>query len=154
MLYAMKNDRRNDIIHLPRGSSEIAPLKQRVLYDEECGLCRSAVEFVHRRDGQGKFEFLPLLSPEAAGLLSDHPAPGDTLHLIDRDGRHKRSTAILRIFGQLNAPWSWLRHLRLLPRPLRDRVYDFVARRRSRGVGDPTPDACCPAPPSRFPGRR
>ena len=150
----MKNERRKDITHLPMGSRETAPMKPRVFYDEECGLCRSAVEFVFRRDGQGKFEFLPLQSPEAFGLLSDHPAPGNTLHLIDSSGRHERSTAILRILGQLNAPWSWLRHLRLLPRPLRDSIYDFVARRRNSGAGGPTSGACCPAPRPRFPGRR
>ena len=113
-------------------SNKTAPIKQRVLYDEQCPLCRTAVKFVHRHDSQGTFEFLPQQSPEAAGLLSEHPAPGETLHLIDSGGHHERSTAVLRIAGELNAPWSWLRHLRLLPRPLRDRVYDFVARRRTR----------------------
>ena len=43
----------------------------------------------------------------------------------------------------LPAPWRWLRWLRLLPRGLRDAVYDLIAGRRHRWFGR---HEACPRP--------
>ena len=56
--------------------------------------------------------------------------------LLDDDGRHERSEAILRIAGSLGAPWRFAgRVARLVPRTARDLVYDALARRRYRWFG-------------------
>ena len=66
--------------------------------------------------------------------------------LLDSDGVHVRSAAVLRILRGLG---SWFLLLRLgvvLPRPIRDAIYDMVARNRYRWFGrrdvcmTPTPD--------------
>jgi predicted DCC family thiol-disulfide oxidoreductase YuxK len=106
-----------------------------ILFDGECSLCNRAVDFVLRHDRAGRFRFAALQSPAAARLCGGELPAGDTLHLLDRDGRHERSTAVLRIAAGLGWPWSLLRVFRILPRGLRDRVYDSVARRRRRWFG-------------------
>ena len=123
-----------------------------VLYDADCGLCLGAVDFVRRRLRDRHLRFVPLTSVEAVFLLADGPPPGDTLILIDEGGRHDRSTAALRIAAALRRPWSWLRVLRVVPRPLRDRAYDFIARRRLRWRGSAI--ECRPGSRCLHPGRR
>ena len=123
-----------------------------VLYDADCGLCSSAVAFVRGHARADSFRFVPLAAPEAAGRLADGPPPGNTLILFEPDGRHDRSNAALRIAAQLRRPWSWLSALRVVPRALRDRIYDFIAKRRFNGFG-PAP-ACRPGSRCPHPGRR
>jgi predicted DCC family thiol-disulfide oxidoreductase YuxK len=51
--------------------------------------------------------------------------------VILADGRYYlKSDAIARLAQGLRAPWSWYAATRILPRPLRDRAYDCLARNR------------------------
>lgn len=52
----------------------------------------------------------------------------------------KRSDAGLALLGHMKSPWRWLRLLRIVPKPLRDSLYDVVARNRYRWFG--TIDTC------------
>jgi predicted DCC family thiol-disulfide oxidoreductase YuxK len=57
-----------------------------------------------------------------------------------------KSTAVLGMLRHLPWPWSWLAVGRVVPRSLRDRLYDLLARHRYRWFGRretcmlPTPD--------------
>jgi predicted DCC family thiol-disulfide oxidoreductase YuxK len=113
-----------------------------ILFDAECNLCRGAVSFVRRRDHASRFRFVPLGSDAAVDLLPDGNCGCDTIHLIDAAGHSDRSTAVLRIAAGLGRPWSFLRFLRILPRGLRDSVYNFVARHRISWFGRPEQNAC------------
>lgn len=114
-----------------------------ILFDAGCNLCLGAVAFVKRNGGEDRFRFVPLGSPEAGALLPDGAAGCDTLHLIDAEGRHDRSTAVLRIAGRLRQPWASLRFFRFVPRGLRDAVYDFVAGHRLGWFGRAEGDDFC-----------
>ena len=125
-----------------------------VLFDGVCTLCNGLVTFVIARDSAGQFQFGALQSRGAARVLDLHgavePLP-DSLVVID-DGRvFTRSTAALRIARRLPFPWPLACAFLAVPRPLRDRIYDLVARRRYRWFG--TRDHCMvptPALRSRF----
>ena len=106
-----------------------------ILFDGECNLCNGAVDFILRHDGGGRFRFAPLQSQEAVRACGGASPPGDTLVLIDGAGRHERSTAVLRIAAGLDRPWSWLRFWGVVPRAVRDRLYDALAKRRLRWFG-------------------
>jgi predicted DCC family thiol-disulfide oxidoreductase YuxK len=120
-----------------------------ILFDGVCNLCNGFVQFVIRRDPSGRFRFAALQSPEAAALLRDvgvtAPLP-DSVVLVE-DGRvYVRSTAALRVARGLTFPWPLAYACIVVPRFIRDRVYDFVAARRYRWFGRraacmvPTPD--------------
>jgi predicted DCC family thiol-disulfide oxidoreductase YuxK len=114
-----------------------------VLFDGLCNLCTASVRFVLERDGESAFDFASLQSDTARRLLSEAGAPAelpDSIVLLDADGVHLRSDAALRIAARLRQPWPALAAFRILPRALRDRVYDFVARRRYGWFGKR--DAC------------
>lgn len=114
-----------------------------VLFDGVCNLCNGAVLFIIRRDPQSRFRFASLQSAVAGRLLAKSgvvaPLP-DSFVLIDDDGAHLRSTAALRIGRGLSFPWRLASLLVIVPRPIRDWVYDVVARYRYRWFG--TRDVC------------
>ncbi|MFA6111819.1 MAG: DCC1-like thiol-disulfide oxidoreductase family protein [Candidatus Latescibacterota bacterium] len=117
-----------------------------VLFDGECPLCSRAVAAIAARDPGRRLRFAALASAAGARLLAEHGLTGcrDTLVLLDQGRVHLRSGAALRIAGKLNGAVRLLWLLLLIPAPLRDLVYDFIARRRHRWF---KPDGTCPVPP-------
>jgi predicted DCC family thiol-disulfide oxidoreductase YuxK len=107
-----------------------------LLFDGVCTLCNGFVRFVIERDPAGRFQFAPLQSAAAARLLgaTARPLP-DSLVLLE-DGRlFTRSTAALRVARGLRFPWPLAYVFVAVPRPVRDWVYDAVARNRYRWFG-------------------
>ena len=109
-----------------------------VLYDGQCPLCQASVRFILRRDVKGRIRYAAQQSEIGRRLLGacGHPAqPGGTVLLLEKGRCHERSTAALRVLRALRFPWPLLYGLILVPRALRDAVYDFVSRRRHRWFG-------------------
>jgi predicted DCC family thiol-disulfide oxidoreductase YuxK len=109
-----------------------------VLFDAVCNLCNGSVLFVIDRDPSRHFRFAALQSEAGARLLREHAHGGADLSsvVLVEDGRlYTRSTAALRIARRLAWPWRLLSALIVVPRPLRDAVYDLVARNRYRWFG-------------------
>lgn len=120
-----------------------------ILFDGVCNLCNASVLFVIDRDPQGRFSFAPLQGERGRELLAGHGRPADRLDTIMllEDGRlYERSGAALRIARRLSGLWPLLTVFLVVPAPLRDAVYSFIARRRYRWFGRtdqcriPTPD--------------
>ena len=120
-----------------------------VLFDGVCNLCNGFVQFVIAHDPHGRFHFGALQSAAGQRTLALHdvaqPLP-ESVVLVE-DGRlFTRSTAAIRIARRLTFPWRLAGLLLVIPRPLRDWIYDFVARRRYRWFGErdrcmiPTPE--------------
>jgi predicted DCC family thiol-disulfide oxidoreductase YuxK len=104
-----------------------------ILFDGVCNLCNGIVRFVIARDPRGVFQFGALQSPAAERVLAslDPPlAPVDSLVLIEGGKASVRSTGALRILRRLRFPWPMFYGLIVVPRPIRDWVYDLIARRR------------------------
>ena len=105
-----------------------------VLFDGVCNLCNGFVDFLIRRDKRVRLMYASLQSPAGQQLLDRVGAPGNlkTMVLVESTQHYVRSAAVLRIVGYLGAGWPLLRILLLIPRPLRDLVYDYVAENRYR----------------------
>lgn len=109
-----------------------------VLFDGHCNLCCGTVVFILRRDPGGRFRFASLQSHAGQNLLRRAGYPPDTLEtvvLIENERAFDRSTAALRIARRLGSAWPLLYAFILIPRPLRDAVYAWVARHRYRWFG-------------------
>jgi predicted DCC family thiol-disulfide oxidoreductase YuxK len=114
-----------------------------VLFDGMCHLCSASVRFIVRRDRAGRFRFAPLQSDLGRTLCREAGLDADALHalVLLTDGRVLRGAdAALEIARHLAGPWRLLRVFKLLPRRLRQWLYDFVARRRYAWFG--RRDAC------------
>ncbi len=114
-----------------------------LLFDGVCNLCQGSVRFVLERDRAGLFQFASLQSPKGKDLLEQHGLPTDELShmvLIEEGRAYIRSTAVLRTARRLSGLWPLLYAFILVPRFLRDPLYDWVASNRYRWFG--RQDAC------------
>ncbi len=131
------------------GSPELPKRHAVVLFDGVCNLCNGSVNFIIDRDPDGYFRFASLQSEEAEAIMRRAGSSGTTLEsivLVEGDRVFRRSDAVLRIARKLKGPWPALALFTVVPRPIRDRVYDWIARNRYRWFGKrdtcriPTPE--------------
>ena len=125
------------------------PEKPLVLFDGVCNLCSGAVQFIIKRDPTGNLMFASLQSARGQAILTHlnmRTDDFDTFVFIENGVAYTRSTAALHEVRYLNGLWGMLRVLLIVPRPIRDVVYNFVARNRYRWFGKqnecwlPTPE--------------
>ncbi len=126
-----------------------------VVFDGICNLCNSTVDFLLKNDPNGRLSFVPLQ------ILNDsaHFPPGlpndlqdNTVMFIDRGILYTRSAAALRIAGYLRFPWPLLRVFAIIPLPVRDWLYDIIARNRYRWFGKKK-ECRVPGPEDPYAGR-
>lgn len=110
-----------------------------VLFDGVCNLCNAGVNFIIDRDPAAYFRFAALQSEAGSALRASCGIPAaaalESLVLIEAGRCYRRSTAALRIARRLSGGWPLLYACMLVPRPLRDRVYDHIAANRYRWFG-------------------
>ncbi len=109
-----------------------------LLFDGVCNLCNAAVQWVLKRDRSNVFRFAALQSEtgrtllQRAGLSADN---FDTVVLVEDDRVFTRSDAALEVARRLGGWWPALAVFKLVPRFIRDGVYNWVARHRYRWFG-------------------
>jgi predicted DCC family thiol-disulfide oxidoreductase YuxK len=108
-----------------------------ILYDGVCIFCSRWVRFVIARDAQRRFRFTPIQSDYGTRLAQAFgidPADPDTNAVIHGGVAYFKSDAALTVLSSLPG-WGWVRVLFWVPKPLRDFVYNLVARNRYRIFG-------------------
>ncbi len=106
-----------------------------ILYDDNCQVCKAAIDFIRRRTAHGRLRFAGASTPAAAPLCTTcgiSPAQPASVCLIDGQRVYLRSSAILRMTLALPWPWPAAAVLFAIPTPLRDMLYDWFARHRNR----------------------
>jgi predicted DCC family thiol-disulfide oxidoreductase YuxK len=108
-----------------------------IFFDGVCGLCNAWIDFVIVRDTKREFRYSALQGETARDWLQIAPADAlDSVTLVDETGTYRKSDAVWRILARLGGIWRVLAGLlRIVPRPIRNWGYDFVARRRYRWFG-------------------
>lgn len=120
-----------------------------VLFDGVCNFCNSSVNFLIDRDPEGRFVFGALQSEEGLEVLREHDLPEhyfDSIVLIKGDSVWTASDAVLEISRDMSGLWPALRVFRIIPRFIRDAVYNWIAANRYKWFGKrescrlPTPE--------------
>jgi len=109
-----------------------------ILFDGVCNLCNSAVNFVIRHDKKNRFRFATLQSETGKELLKKHTlynTPIDSFVLIESNNAYTRSTAALRICRHLDKFYPFLYFFIVIPPPIRNFIYNFIARNRYKWFG-------------------
>lgn len=112
--------------------------KRIVLFDGVCNLCNGAVRFIIRHDAKDQFRFASLQSDFAKQLLKKHHFPihkTGSIILIEGGKVYLRSGAVLGIIRRLGGFWKLLVVFYIIPRFIRDGMYDFIARNRYKWFG-------------------
>lgn len=141
------------MVSLPDGASVL-------LFDGTCGLCHGFVQFLLKRDRKKAMRLATLEGPIGTEVIRRHPELQGVDSVIwaqaiegnsastPRENAWAKSDGALRAIAYLGGLWSLVSVFRIVPRFIRDRVYDFVARNRYQWFG--RYDACpLPTPEDR-----
>ena len=100
-----------------------------IFYDGECGLCQRSVRVLAKLDSHQKLQFAPL-NGKTYNQLGLKPSSMDTvMFYIDRE-IFVKSDAIIEVLNYLSSLYFFVRLFKLIPRFIRDNVYDFIAKNR------------------------
>lgn len=114
-----------------------------ILFDGVCNFCNGAVNFVLKQDKKGIFLFAPLQSQAGQKLLEQYQLTTqdfDSFVLIENEKLFTKSSASLRVMQRLPWYWKWTQAFRIIPKFLRNAVYDLIAKNRYQWFGKK--DAC------------
>lgn len=108
---------------------------QIVFYDGDCGLCNRSVAFVLKHEKEKVIHFAAIQSDFTKRLFEEKGwmTPDlSTVYFLDEGELFEKSTAALKIGKFLKAPKSWVIVFFIVPKFIRDAVYNFIAKRRKR----------------------
>jgi predicted DCC family thiol-disulfide oxidoreductase YuxK len=121
-----------------------------ILFDGVCNFCNSAVNFVIKKDKEAVIQFAPLQSEKGRLYFRQYSLPAEeemkSFVFIEEGKVYTRSTAALRVCRHLKAAWPLLYGFIIVPKFIRDAVYNLIAKNRYKwfGVRDqcmmPTPE--------------
>lgn len=119
-----------------------------VLFDGQCNVCDKSVQFILKRDKEGYFRFASLQSETGIKLLKQNnlPIDIDSFVLVENNKVYMKSTAALKVSKNLDGIWKLLYVFIIVPKPIRDKCYEFFAKNRYKWFGKketcmiPTPE--------------
>jgi predicted DCC family thiol-disulfide oxidoreductase YuxK len=123
--------------------------KNIILFDGVCNLCNSSVQFIIKRDKKRKFLFASLQGETGKEILQRFNLPADYINsfILFENGRiYTHSTGALRMMKLLGGGWKLLYGFIVVPKFIRDAVYNLIAKNRYKWFGKrvecmiPTPE--------------
>lgn len=109
-----------------------------LIFDGFCNLCNAAVDFVMKHDSEKKIKFVAAQTEHGRRVVEslgiEHTA-FDSVLFVEDSRIYSGSTAVLRVCRHLPGAWRWLTLLNLIPKPIRDWIYQWIARNRYRWFG-------------------
>jgi predicted DCC family thiol-disulfide oxidoreductase YuxK len=112
--------------------------KKIVLFDGVCNLCNAGVQLLIKHDKKNQFLFTSLQGKTGQEYLKQFNLPHDSFNsflLVEEDKFYDRSTGVLRIMKHLGSVWQLAYVLIIVPKFIRDGIYNFIAKRRYRWFG-------------------
>jgi predicted DCC family thiol-disulfide oxidoreductase YuxK len=109
-----------------------------ILFDGVCNLCNGAVQFIIKRDNKNQFLFASLQSQEGKQILEEHNFTvnkANSFFLFENGKLFYRSTAALKVIKKLSGLWPLLYGFIIVPKFIRDGVYNWIAKNRYRWFG-------------------
>ena len=109
-----------------------------ILFDGVCNLCNGAVTYIIKRDKKNVFKFAALQSEIGQELTSKFnidTSKVDSIILIDGEKHYEKSSAALRIAKYLSGAYPLLFGFMVVPKFIRNAVYDYIARNRYKWFG-------------------
>jgi predicted DCC family thiol-disulfide oxidoreductase YuxK len=110
-----------------------------ILFDGVCNLCNGSLQFVLKHDVKKRFLFASLQSDAATNILLQLNQKSfkyyDSIILVENEKVFIKSTAALRIAKKLKGLVSLVYVFIIVPKPLRDLIYDYIAKNRYKWFG-------------------
>jgi predicted DCC family thiol-disulfide oxidoreductase YuxK len=120
-----------------------------ILFDGVCNLCNGAVQFVIARDPKKNFRFASLQSSYGQAIAQKANMPTKEFNsfiLFEKGLIYTHFTGALKVTKKLSGGWPLLYLFIIVPKFIRDAIYNFIGKNRYRWFGKqetcwvPTPD--------------
>lgn len=120
-----------------------------ILFDGVCNLCNGFVQFLIERDPKRRYRYASLQSEAGRALMRSAGLPADeinTVVLMEGGKAYTHSDVALRVSRQMGGLWPLATVFYIVPKFIRDAIYNWVARNRYRWFGKkeacmvPTPE--------------
>lgn len=109
-----------------------------VLFDGICNLCNASVRFISRHDKNNTIQFASLQSETAKELLLKMNIDSqkiDSIIFVSNEKVFFKSAAAIEIAKRMRGFPRLLKYFQFIPGPIRDFVYDLIAKNRYRLFG-------------------
>ena len=107
-----------------------------IFFDGVCNLCNRLVIFIIKRDQRSIFKFASLQSVKAEEMgITKKDKNLDSIIFLNENKLYQKSSAVLHICKLLPFPWPLLFGFIIVPRFIRDGIYNFVAANRYKWFG-------------------
>ena len=106
-----------------------------IFYDGDCGFCNKIVQFILKNGKNQNLHFTSLQSNFSKDFFisNQFPEPDlSTFYFWNGSDLFSKSTAALKLLDQLKTRFQLLKIGYILPKKLRDKMYDFIANRRHK----------------------
>ena len=109
-----------------------------IIFDGICNLCTSLIKFIIKRDKSAVFKIVPFQSDTCKHLTKEYQIDGygsQTLILIKNNTIYSKSDAVLEISKYLGRIWKIASIFKIIPRFIRDSIYDVITKYRYKWFG-------------------
>jgi predicted DCC family thiol-disulfide oxidoreductase YuxK len=107
-----------------------------IFFDGVCGLCNRFVDFIIKADKRQQFLFAPLQGKTFKLLIESKKLHfPDSVVLYTEEKFDTKSSAALKIISSLGGIYATAKICYLLPKWMRDKLYDYVAKNRYQWFG-------------------
>jgi predicted DCC family thiol-disulfide oxidoreductase YuxK len=109
-----------------------------ILFDGVCNLCNGLVQFIIERDKKQLFKFSSLQSEFGQSILEKNGFPKtelDSFLFLSEGKLHQKSSAGLHVAKKLGGFWTLFYVFIIIPKPIRDWIYSFIAKNRYKWFG-------------------
>ena len=109
-----------------------------ILFDGVCNLCNGTVHFIIKRDKKKLIRYAALQSDTGLQLLQQSGLTWKDMQsfvFIESKKVYTRSTAALKVCRYLKAGWPLFYGFIIVPRFIRDGIYNLIARNRYKWFG-------------------
>lgn len=108
------------------------------IFDGVCNFCNGLVNFLIDRDPKKRLRFAAAQGKTGKKLLKKFKMKYTSIIFIDDGKVYTKSTAFLRMMRYLSGPWPVFYVFILLPKFLRNILYDLIGKNRYKWFGKRT----------------
>ncbi len=109
-----------------------------IIFDGDCVLCNTAVNFLYSRLDDKEYDFISSQSNEGCKLTTKYnlgTLPAHTIVLVKGNKIFTKSDAVLEITNDLSLGWRLLKFFKFIPKNIRDWAYNYISKHRYKLFG-------------------
>jgi len=109
-----------------------------IIFDGICNLCCGWIQYLIRVDKTMKFRFVSIQSERGQKMLNqihENVIMTESIIYLKENKSFRESSAVLEILTDIGGVWKLIAVLKLIPKPIRNKLYQLIAKKRYHYFG-------------------